>query len=32
MTLKLDWQHHSHFDLVCQSGASKFNTEYETAS
>jgi hypothetical protein len=20
-------QHHRHFDLVCQSGASKFNTE-----
>jgi hypothetical protein len=32
MTLKLYWQHRRHFDLVCQTDASKFNTKYETGS
>jgi hypothetical protein len=32
MTLELYWQHHRHFDLNCQSDASKFNRNYETAS
>jgi hypothetical protein len=32
MTSKLYWQYRGHFDLNCQSDASKFNTKYETAS